>query len=320
MKKTTFPTSATSPFEDKFDLPAAIALVGDLYQEENPDESDPRYELLLQIWDHEEMLKAARVENNLPTAGAGGVVDLAALNRPGQLRKTTSITLHTVVAQQAFTGRRRQGDKMGIPSLLTLGAACFRAELLTSNDNPYADWLLIHVQDSLQALSTMFQASINKYTASLKQREAMGIKHSIAESNRPLVIEHISFGSAYGYRTVDTLAQFDYAVRVTTTVADVGLIKTDEGRAIRLSMLRHLRRFVYQTVRTVDILSTEKLRQLSRADFAENASDEGKLRVALAAELIPKAMQQKDGLPADIFSGKRRPDHYRAVRSPTVAP
>lgn len=308
------PTSPDSPFEDKFDLDAAIKMVGDLYTAPDPDQNDPRFSLLMAIWDHEQELEQIRTEDKLRQQAEPIVPYDIASQRPSRLIKPTEMTLHTLQAQRLFTGRRKSNGIKGIPGFMTFAKTCFQLWMLTANNNPYADWLLIQISNDLKLIhGEIIEGEVKRLKSILETRKNRGLSHGIAESAKPLVIGGISFGSPYGYMALDLLMDFDYFVRVVSTLEDVGQINTNDSRDRKENLQRRLRGFIYKYVRLADILANEKLLPLTRADFSADADDDGKIRAALAAKLIGE-------LPQDVLKGELRPDHYKPVRAPAVKP
>jgi integrating conjugative element protein (TIGR03761 family) len=308
-----FPTRPDSPFPDKFDLEAAKEAVKDLYESPDPDQSDPRFALLLQVWDHEEELKQMDAVDRLRDQAEPIVPFAIASQRPGRLVKPTEMALHTYQAQRLFTGRKRSEDKPGIPGMMTFAKVCYQMWLLTGNDNPYADYILIQVLQEMDGIRKEIQDEIDKLRLVLNERKERGMAHSIAASARPLVIGSLSFGSPYGYKALDLLLDFDYYVRVVTTLEEVGQIKTDEARGRKERMQHRIRSFISRIVRLGDIIRADKLLPLSRADFGPNASDDGKIRVALTAKVFGE-------VPEAILRGDKRPDYYKPARAPAGKP
>lgn len=304
-----FPTSAESPFRDKFDLDAARAMVRDLYDAQDPDQSDPRFPLLMQVWDHEGELEQIQAVDRLRGQAELVVPFNLAAQRPGRLVKPSEMALHTLQAQRLFSGRKRSDDKPGIPGMMTFAKVSYQMWLLTANDNPYADYLLIQVLEELEIIRKEIEDEIAGLRLILDERKRRGLAHTIAESARPLVIGNISFGSPYGYKALDLLLDFDYYVRVVTTLEEVGQIKTDDARGRKEWMQHRIRSFITRIVRVGDILRTEKLLSLSRSDFREDAEADAKIRAALVRKVMGE-------VPDAILRGDRRPDYYKQVRAP----
>lgn len=311
--QTGFPTRPDSPFPDKFDLEAARETVKDLYESSDPDQSDPRFALLMQVWDHEEELEQIKAVDKLRDHAEAIVPYQIASQRPGRLVKPSEMALHTYQAQRLFTGRKRSEGVAGIPGVMTFAKVCYQMWMLTANNNPYADYLLIQVLQEMDLIHKEIEAEIKKLKIVLEERKSRGLAHTIAESARPLVIGNISFGSPYGYKACDLLLDFDYYVRVVTTLEEVGQIKTDDSRGRKERMQHRIRSFIAKVVRQGDILRTEKLLPLSRADFAQDGSGDGKIRVALAAKVLGE-------LPEGVIRGDVRPDYYKPVRAPAAKP
>lgn len=313
VQTTGFPTRPDSPFTDKFDLEAARATVKDLYESSDPDQGDPRFPLLMQVWDHEEELEQIKAVDKLRDHAEAIVPYQVASQRPGPLVKPSEMALHTYQAQRLFTGRKRSDGVAGIPGVMTFAKVCYQMWMLTANNNPYADYLLIQVLEEVELIHREIGSEIKKLKVVLDGRKDRGLTHTIAESARPLVIGNISFGSPYGYKACEVLLDFDYYVRVVTTLEEVGQIKTDDSRARKERMQHRIRSFIAKVVRQGDILRTEKLLPLSRADFAEDGSADGKIRVALAAKVMGE-------LPDAVIRGDVRPDFYKPVRAPAAKP
>ncbi|MFA7238855.1 MAG: TIGR03761 family integrating conjugative element protein [Sulfuricellaceae bacterium] len=232
---------------------------------------------------------------------------------PGRLIKPTEMALHTLQAQKLFTGRKKTEVVKGIPGVMTFANVCYQLWMLTEKDNPYADMLLIQITEEIEKIDKEISTAVKHLRSKLEERKSRGLMHEIAVSAKPLVIGDISFGSPYGYKACDLLVNFDYYIRVASTLEEVGQIKTADSKAAKEAMWHRVRTFVYKTVRQADILRKEKLLPMSRADFDPDADDEAKIRVALVAETLGE-------LPADILSGKRKPDFYKPARAPAGKP
>ena len=303
-----FPIANDSPFADKFDLTVAKEMVKDLYAADEPDSLDPRYPLLMLVWDHEVELKKLRAERKLRNNAEDIVPFSIAASRPGRLTQESRMVLHTAIAQRLFTGRKHvPGEQHGIPGVLRFANACYWLWHMTGDDNPYADWGLIQVGQSIREM----EAELKEHTGSLRQlleeRARRGLRHSVAESETPLAIDEVNFGSPYVYIGCDLLLEFDFWVRMVQTLEAVGQISTQQRQKMLYDIQRKMRSLTQLPVKLYDNLRRKALAGLTRDDFKPEASEEARQRVALAKELLGE-------IPEDILSGKQRPDHYRQVR------
>ena len=299
-----YPVSAASPFKDKFDLTRAIAMVGDLYQAEDPPGTDPNYWLLMMIWDHEDELKQMRSVSAQRNHAESVVPFEIASKKPGRLIRETALTLHTNSAQYMFIGREHvEGDVHGIPGLYRFAQTCFLLMNMGGADNPYADQALIKVTDALTSMQRDLNNRTQGLEALIEAQTARGLRHKIVESERPLVINDIRFGSAYGYFAVDLLATFDYWIRVLLTMHDVGQVTTDQYRRNLRDVQTAMRALAELPIQIHSKLKRNTLLGLCRNDFGPNADEAGRVRAALAKNLLGK-------LDPDVLSEVKRPSHY----------
>lgn len=229
------------------------------------------------------------------------------LERPGRLARSMTLVLHTSRAQYLLTGRKSAAGVRGYPGVMAFASGCYRLWVLTGYDNPYADHALIDVIEGIDRIQADIDKEAARLAAILVERQSRGIIYAIGESDKPLRVEGISFGSPYGYLACELLASIDYLLRLIMTHQDVGLLGTANARALTYSYLHRYRSLIAQTIKRADTLAAEPLRLLCRRDFAADAAPDAKARAALAAE-------SAGDLPEDILAGARRPEHLRPVR------
>lgn len=227
--------------------------------------------------------------------------------RPGRLAKQMTMVLHTTHAQHLLTGQKKSTTSPGYAGVMTFANACFRLWMLTDNDNPHADFALIEVVEQLDQIQADIDDEAARLAKMLAERQSKGIIHAVAESDKPLAIDGISFGSPYGYLACELLGSMDYLFRLLMTLQDVGLLKTVESRKLNHGYSHRYRSLMARFVKRANFLTSETLRPLCRSDFGDDVSNDGKLRAVLAIEVAGE-------VPAAVLAGERRPDHYKSMR------
>ncbi|MDE0251027.1 MAG: TIGR03761 family integrating conjugative element protein [Gammaproteobacteria bacterium] len=140
---------------------------------------------------------------------------------PGALRGPVWLTLQTRQALQLVRGRNATRDK---PAILGLVQFAERLRLIwqaARDDDPWADWWLVKVHESIEAGVRYFQARKTELEALLTRDPAMDI--TVAGSERPSRIS-LQFANPYAYRGARLLGQYDTLVCMALTAHRVGLL------------------------------------------------------------------------------------------------
>ncbi|OGA15172.1 MAG: integrating conjugative element protein [Betaproteobacteria bacterium RIFCSPLOWO2_02_FULL_66_14] len=224
---------------------------------------------------------------------------------PGQLTDTApdTMTLHTKDAFRMFTGRQADAEGNVVP---IAGGKRFAAVLksiwyLSANDNPYADWILIRVYDSLLEIRKRLDLVIREREEDFERLKRKGLALSVMGSRNPKTVE-LGFRSPYGYATAEAIVEFDYHVRMVKTLVQKDRLSDVQGRAAIREVGRKLRALFLEPIRWERHLLREELRPLSRNDFLPGADEAARRRVRAAVALFGE-------VPRKVFTGVDAPRH-----------
>jgi integrating conjugative element protein (TIGR03761 family) len=216
------------------------------------------------------ILQQERNEPNAPDA------TFAANAQLGQLADATpdTMSLHTKDAYRIFTGRGADGaGKLPpIPGGRRFAAVLKSIWHLSANDNPYADWILIRMYESLVAIRAHLSRVITAREEAIELLKRKGLSLAVMGSRSPKTVE-LGFRSPYGYATAEAIVEFDYYVRMIKTLIHKDRMSDDEGRAAIRELGRELRALFLEPIRWERHLLREELRQLSRSDFLPGADE-----------------------------------------------
>jgi len=161
-----------------------------------------------------------------------------AADMPGALRGQAWLTLQTRQALRLVRGRK---PIRGKPAILGLVQFAERLRLIwqaARDDDPWADWWLIRVHESVEASARYFEDRKTKLEDLLARDPAMDI--TVAGSERPSRVP-LQFANPYAYRGARLLGQYDTLVCMVLTVRRVGLLDSEGSDQVIRSCGRKLR-------------------------------------------------------------------------------
>jgi len=233
----------------------------------------------------------------------------------GQLADETPdvMTLHTQDAFRMFTGRSMdaQSQSPAIPGGRRFAAVLKSIWYLSANDNPYADWILIRVYQSLLAIRAKMTQAIAAREAEFEALRRKGLNFSVLTSRSPATVA-LGFKSPYGYATAEAIVEFDYHVRMVKTLVLKDRLSDEDGRAAIREIGRGLRALFQEPIRWERQLLREEMLPLSRRDFLPSADEVGRQRMHIAVTLFGE-------VPRTVFTGDEAPRHSQRRISPTAA-
>ena len=233
----------------------------------------------------------------------------------GQLADETPdvMTLHTQDAFRMFTGRAAdsQSQAPAIPGGRRFAAVLKSIWYLSANDNPYADWILIRVYQSLGTIRAQMGQAITAREAEFEALRRKGLNLSVLSSRSPATLA-LGFRSPYGYATAEAIVEFDYHVRMVKTLVLKDRLSDDGGRAAIREIGRSLRSLFREPIRWEQLLLREEMLPLSRRDFLPSADDVGRQRMHIAVTLFGE-------VPRTVFTGDEAPRHSQRRITPTAA-
>lgn len=233
----------------------------------------------------------------------------------GQLVDETpdAMTLHTQDAYRMFTGRAADSasNAPAIPGGRRFAAVLKAIWYLSANDNPYADWILIRVYQSLSGIRAQMGKVIQAREAEFERLRRRGLALSVLASRSPVTVE-LGFRSPYGYATAEAIVEFDYHVRMVKTLVLKDRMSDEAGRAEIRTIGRGLRALFLEPIRWERNLLREEMLPLSRRDFLPGADDAARQRIRAAVALFGE-------LPRKVFTGEEAPRHSQRRVTPTAA-
>ena len=260
----------------------------------------------------------------MPTPDITSSPSLPTLPRPlasptattlGQLADETpdAMTLHTQDAFRMFTGRAADSRTLApaIPGGRRFAAVLKSIWYLSANDNPYADWILIRVYQSLVTIRAQMAQAIALREAEFEGLRRKGLSLSVLSSRSPATVA-LGFRSPYGYATAEAIVEFDYHVRMVKTLVLKDRLSDGDGRAAIREVGRGLRALFLEPIRWERLLLREEMLPLSRSDFLPGADDLARQRMHIAVTLFGE-------VPRAVFTGDDAPRHSQRRITPTAA-
>jgi integrating conjugative element protein (TIGR03761 family) len=306
-----FQRNANSPFEDGYDIEAERIVLLDLYEADTPDAKDPRFPRLLELWARETQLERAKASYKF-RSGADTVVadnEAARIRLLGKMVNedggTDYMALHMKDAVFLFMGRASSvdGNRHFIPGAKRAASCVNHLHIKTRDDNPYADWALIQVQEAIRALNVDIEAEQERLLGIVEDWRKMGLGLQIMKTATPQRFP-IAMSSPYGYLLVQQLIRFDELLRVYTTLRHKGLMDDVEYRSHVDGWKRKFRVIYESPIRFERVLSDKSMWALTRADFLPEAS-------AASAQRVGTALAFLGDVPPAILQGVQQPFNSR---------
>lgn len=212
--------------------------------------------------------------------------------RPGTLRGDACLVVQTRQAQRLVYGRRDSPDHPGIIGLVRFGMLTKRLWVSAMLDDPYADWYLLQVDETLEAGREELkrtQAEVAQLLASTQ-----GVEIAVAHSLKPVRVP-LRFANPYGYMGAYLVGDYDELVRGVLTARHVGLLDRDTAERMLSRGGRLLRRaFLLPVLWKHCALDRDDVRQQNtRAQAAAAAMGD---------------------LPQEVLDGTRRARHAPQIR------
>ncbi|WP_111748606.1 PFL_4669 family integrating conjugative element protein [Salinisphaera orenii] len=207
--------------------------------------------------------------------------------KPGRLENHVEMTIQTRHAQRLVQGRRGNKEKPPIIGLLRFGSEIKLIWTGAVRDDPYADWWLLHIENTLTESREAIDAMRQSVDQQLDRVSAMNV--GIAESSAPNKVD-LAFKTPYAFMGAWHLIDFDELVLRIMTARHVGLMTRDEsgrklaeaGRAIR---------------HTFDSVQGYRFTNVKRDDVRQNT------------RRGQRAIERFGDLPQSILAGDLRAEH-----------
>lgn len=302
-------TAPNSPFADGYDLHGERAACAHLIAAENPDFKDPMWDRFMLLLDREEeLMRRAQLlkqrsfaEKIVPDNEALGIRTIGGLVQ----EENDEMFIHTKEAYRLFIGRTRDESpsNYGISSAKKIAAILRSVWNLSSNDNPYADWMLIQFTEQIDEVRKALERATQVHQTTLDTLEKRGLVVHVMKSRAPIKV-NLGFRSPYGYMVAEMLVDFDWYTRLIKTMIAKSRVSDEVGRADLNKFRSRIRSIFESALPFQKYLLRDELRALSRSDFLPQADKDAIKRV--------KAVRGIFGdVPANIFTGELTPRHSK---------
>lgn len=306
-----FPTSSDSPFPDGYDIEAEREALKDMLEADTVDQSDPRYLRYVELESREDQLSKMRRVHDLRQGANTDLKDkeAMAIREMGKLTMSEddndSVEIHTMHAARLFMGREvKPGDSgYSMTGGRRVASALKSIWHDSSSDNPYADYILILVDDRMDQIRREIDKRITVMQKQFSNLEQQGMRFHVLRNPKPYVVP-LGFKSPYGYAVMMIINRYDYYVRMVRSLVSKSLLTDKAGHDQILEITRQCRSIFEEAVRLQRILSKQQLKGLSRSDFLPTADDLAKKRVIAIVALLGE-------LPREVFAGQIKPKHSR---------
>ena len=204
--------------------------------------------------------------------------------QPGTLRHDVTMEIQTMLAQRLIRGRERSEEVNPIVGVIGFGQRTGALWRAAESDDPYADWVLLRIEESLQSI----KKSIDSHSKRIGEvLEAMdGFEIDIAQSSEPARIP-LQFNNPYGYMVAYLVSDFDKLSCKVLTARHLGLIERQRSDEILREAGRGIRRLL-------NCAFEWRFTGVNREDIRQQNQN------------AARAQQQMGNVPADVLSGQKR--------------
>jgi integrating conjugative element protein (TIGR03761 family) len=155
--------------------------------------------------------------------------DTARFPGPAALQGQAWLTLQTHHAQRLLRGRPAAAGKPAIIGLFGFAERLRGIWQGARQDDPYADWWLVKIEEALLAGEQMTQAEQATLAERLEALPALEVR--VAASQQPYRTP-LRFANPYAFRGARLLGRYDELARGVLTARHVGLMETNEAERL----------------------------------------------------------------------------------------
>ena len=216
----------------------------------------------------------------------------------GRLLTAVNIKLHTEPAN-SFLSSQRAG-----PGLLEFGRMMSSVSEDARHDNPFADYMLLQVEEAIEAIEAKVEASKNEIKEKMAEVECDAYEVVPATASIPYE-QTLQFGSPYPFVVARVLREIDDLMRITLAATHIGVLSSRKRSEVMQPLWRDFRTLLSKP-------RTYRKSHTTRWNY-------GMLDATTRA-----AFEERVGgpVPEDVLSGARRgelaPEIVEAVRENMV--
>ena len=211
----------------------------------------------------------------------------------GRLQGEAWLEIHTHQAQRLIRGRNRKVNKPAITGLLGFASQLNIIWQAASEDDPYAHWWLIKIEEAMAEVQSYLTAQLDQMGGLCAGTARF--QWSVSYSQRPHTVL-LQFATPYAYRASQLLGEFDCLVCQCLTLKHVGAGEPGQLNAVIEAAAHQVRR-VFSLPQGFKLFAIDRAAVRQRTQRAE------------------QARAHFGELPADIFTGERTAT-FAPVRSP----
>ncbi|MCI0653671.1 MAG: TIGR03761 family integrating conjugative element protein [Methylococcaceae bacterium] len=230
-------------------------------------------------------------------------------SRPGSLRSQVTMEIQTGLAQRLVQGRERAVGVEPILGVIGFGQRTRALWQAAGDDDPYADWTLLKIEESIHAAKQMIDEHSKRIGEALAGMGGFTIE--IAYSLEPVRIP-LQFSNPYGYMGAYLVGDFDVLSRTMLTARHLGLIDRVRSDEILRSAGKAIRRtFNYAVQWRFTGVNREDFRQMN-----QNAERARKLMGELPSEILSAEKRARMAPPIVPGPGQRPAGSEAAANPP----
>lgn len=214
-----------------------------------------------------------------------------------------TMELHTREAMMLFVGRDSSEERrFGVPGARHAAGALRQLFVLTARDNPYADLVLLEVDNRAKLIRDKIAEHRSRHFNRLEALRRMGLNYSLVRAQVPQSVT-LGYYSPYGYTMSTLVVMYDECVRVLKSAERRDLISRAELHDALYDMKHSIRSLFDVVLKGQRTLCNDNMRPLSRADFAPCVAD------PKAAKRVEAAQKILGQLPEEVYAGRVSPRH-----------
>jgi integrating conjugative element protein (TIGR03761 family) len=226
-----------------------------------------------------------------------------AASRPAALRSAMTMTIQTGQAQRLVTGRKKSDGVQPIIGLMEFAHRLMVIWNAAADDDPYADWTLLLIEQSLTRARTLVREKTQWITSVLDGME--GFEIDIAHSARPITVP-LQFANAFGYMGAYLVKEYDTLCCAAYTAQHIGLI----DRKHSVSLLNETGRAIR---RTFNLPASWRYTGVSRVDLQQASQNAHRAKEAMG-EVPDDVIERRTR--SRIAPDIRRPGGAHSIQTP----
>lgn len=214
-----------------------------------------------------------------------------------------TMELHTREAMLLFAGKDKDKERAYLlPGARHAAGALRQMFVLTAMDNPYADYVLVQVDDQAHKIKQLIATLRARRIKQLDALASIGLSYSIARAQTTQKVS-LGYHSPYGYMMSTLIVMFDECVRVMKSAERRDLMTRSELHDDLYAIKHQMRSMFDSILRAQRVLGGDAMRGLQRSDFGPEVTN------PLAIKRIESARQVLGVIPEEVFAGKLQPRH-----------